>query len=196
MPGPQPAGLVGAVLRCYSRPWRRRHGDEAAEVAVLLMRDGVPARSIAWSYLKGAARQRLTPGPGRRFAAAAAALLAAASSLGVALAVLSASVPASAASSAQARITRRDDAAVRLATRLRCGDLLGATVKEALPALEALHVKITWVTGAGRTGGDAVPSGSSYVAGGRALGPGSISIRVSAARPAGQHGADGHARRC
>ncbi|MGH3121352.1 MAG: hypothetical protein ACRDND_10065, partial [Streptosporangiaceae bacterium] len=171
MPEPRRAGLVDAALRCYTRRWRTRHGDEAAEVALMLMRDGVPARSIAWSYLKGAARERLTPRPGRRFAAAAAALLASASSLGVTLALLTASVPASAASSAHARITRRDDSAARLVMLLNCGGLLGATVGEALPALEARHVKITWDLTGGRTGGDAVPSSSYYVAGGRALSP-------------------------
>ena len=200
MPEPRRAGLVGTALRCYPRQWRTRHGEEAAEVAVLLMRDGTPARSIAWSYLKGAARERLTPRPGRRLAAAAAALLAAASSLGVALVLLSATVPASAAS---ARISRRDDAAVRLARLLNCGRLLGAPVREALPSLEARHVAITWDIPAVRAGGDAVPgrshavpSGSYYVAGGRVLSPGSIAVRLSAARPAGHHGADGHAGPC
>ena len=195
MPGPRQPGLVDAVLRCYSRPWRRRHGDEAAEVALLLMRDGVPARSIAWSYLKGAARERLTLGPGRRFAAGAAALLAAAGSLGGALALLSASVPASAASSAHVRITRRDDGAARLVWLLGCGGLRGVTVKEALPALDALHVKIIWDTPAGAATEDALPSRSSYVAGGRVLSPGSVSIRVTAARPAG-HSADGRGGHC
>ena len=194
MPAARRPDLVGAVLRCYSRQWRRRHGDEAAEVALLLMRDGVPARSIAWSYLKGAARERLTLGPGRRFAAAAA--LAAAGSLGGALALLSASVPASAASSARARITRQDDPAARLVSLLQCGGLHGATVKDALPLLEARHVKITWEVPPGRAGGDALPSSSSYVAGGRVLSPDSVSIRVTAARPAGHAGVDGRAGRC
>ena len=174
MPEPRRAGLVGTALRCYPRQWRTRHGEEAAEVAVLLMRDGTPARSIAWSYLKGAARERLTPRPGRRLAAAA-----------------------------SARISRRDDAAVRLARLLNCGRLLGAPVREALPSLEARHVAITWDIPAVRAGGDAVPgrshavpSGSYYVAGGRVLSPGSIAVRLSAARPAGHHGADGHAGPC
>jgi hypothetical protein len=196
MPQPRRAGLVDTALRCYTRRWRTRHGDEAAEVALLLMRDGVPAHSIAWSYLKGAARDRLTPRPGGHFAATAAALLAVAGSLGVALALLSASVPASAASSVHARTARRDDAAARLVMLLNCGGLHGVTVKKALPSLQARHVKITWDIAAGRTGGDAVPGGSYYVAGGRALSPGSIAVRVTAARPAGHPGADGHAGRC
>ena len=59
--------LVQSVLRCYPAHWRRRHGDEAAELAALLIRDGTSAASIAWSYLAGAAREWLTPRPGRPF---------------------------------------------------------------------------------------------------------------------------------
>jgi len=46
---PRAARLVEAVLRCYPARWRRRHGEEAAELAALLIRDGTPAGSIAWS---------------------------------------------------------------------------------------------------------------------------------------------------
>ena len=102
MPGPPPGRVVGLALRCYPRRWRRRHGTEAAELAALLIADGVPARSVACSYLCAAARERLTPQPGHRLAAAAAAVLIAAGSLGVPLGLLSASAPASAASAAQA----------------------------------------------------------------------------------------------
>jgi hypothetical protein len=102
MPGLPPARVVGLALRCYPRRWRRRHGTEAAELAALLIADGVPPRSVAWSYLCAAARERLTPQPGHRLAAAAAAVLIAAGSLGVPLGLLSASAPASAASAAQA----------------------------------------------------------------------------------------------
>jgi hypothetical protein len=101
MPGLPPARVVGLALRCYPRRWRRRHGTEAAELAALLIADGVPARSVACSYLCGAARERLTPQPGHRLAAAAAALLIMAGSLGVPLGLLSASAPASAASAAR-----------------------------------------------------------------------------------------------
>jgi hypothetical protein len=66
MPGPRRARLVEAALRCYPQRWRSRHGDEAAELAGLLMRDGMPVRSIAWSYLMGAARARLALRPRRR----------------------------------------------------------------------------------------------------------------------------------
>ena len=50
------ARLVQAVLRCYPARWRRRHGDEAAELAALLLRDGTPAGRIAGSYLAPARR--------------------------------------------------------------------------------------------------------------------------------------------
>jgi hypothetical protein len=105
MPGLPPARMVGLALRCYPRRWRRRHGTEAAELAALLIADGVPARSVACSYLCAAARERLTPQPGHRLAAAAAAVLIVAGSLAVPLGLLSASAPASAASAARAHTT-------------------------------------------------------------------------------------------
>jgi hypothetical protein len=97
------ARLVQAVLRCYPARWRRRHGHEAAELAALLIRDGTPAGSIAWSYLAGAAREWLTPRPGRRLSTAACALLAAACLLGVSGDLLASAGPARAASTSQAR---------------------------------------------------------------------------------------------
>lgn len=90
--------LVESALRCYPRRWRSRHGEEAAEIAVLLIRDGSSARSVALSYLAGAARARLVLGPRRRIGAAVGALLLAGGSLGVPLALLSSSAPANAAS--------------------------------------------------------------------------------------------------
>jgi hypothetical protein len=100
--------LVESALRCYPQRWRSRHGDEAAEIASLLIRDGTPAHSIAWSYLLGAARARLVPTrlaswPRRRLGAAVGALLLAAGSLGVPLALLSSAAPANAASVAHSR---------------------------------------------------------------------------------------------
>jgi hypothetical protein len=103
MDGPRTARLVAAALRCYPSRWRRRHGDEAAELAALLIGDGTPAVSVALSYLAGAARERLTPRPGRRLSTAACALLVAACSLGVAAGLLAPPVPAKAASTTQAR---------------------------------------------------------------------------------------------
>jgi hypothetical protein len=103
MDDPQTARLVQAVLRCYPARWRRRHGDEAAELAALLIRDGTPAGSIACSYLAGAAREWLTPRPGRRPSAVACALLAAGCLLGISAGLLASTVPARAASTSQAR---------------------------------------------------------------------------------------------
>ncbi|MGH3205826.1 MAG: hypothetical protein ACRDP5_27800 [Streptosporangiaceae bacterium] len=93
--------LVATVLRCYPARWRRRHGDEAAELATLLIRDGTPAGWIAWSYLAGAVREWLTPRPGRRLSAVAGALLVAACSLGVSAGLLASAAPARAASTSQ-----------------------------------------------------------------------------------------------
>jgi hypothetical protein len=99
----QAARLVDAVLRCYPPRWRRRHGDEAAELAALLIRDGTRAGSIAWSYLAGAAREWLTPRPGRRLSAVACALLAVACSLGLSAGLLASAGPARAASTSRAQ---------------------------------------------------------------------------------------------
>jgi hypothetical protein len=99
--------LVTSALRCYPQRWRSRHGDEAAEIATLLIQDGTPAWSIAWSYLVGAARARLVTGLRHRLsAAAAAALLLASGSLGISLALLSLPASANAASSAHAHAAR------------------------------------------------------------------------------------------
>jgi hypothetical protein len=103
MPASRSMRLVESALRCYPRRWRSRHGDEATEIAILLIRDGTPARSVAWSYLMGAARTRLVIRPRRRLGAAAGALLLAAGSLGIPLALLSSTAPANAASVAHSR---------------------------------------------------------------------------------------------
>ena len=102
MDEPRAARLVETVLRCYPARWRRRHGEEAAELAALLIRDGTPAGSVAWSYLAGAARERFTPRPGRRLSTVACALLIAACSLGVSAGLLASTAPAT-ASTSQAR---------------------------------------------------------------------------------------------
>ena len=103
MPGARSMRLVDSALRCYPRRWRSRHGDEAAEIASLLIRDGTPARSVAWSYLMGAVRARLVIGQRRRLGVVAGALLLAVGSLGVPLALLSSPAPANAASVAHSR---------------------------------------------------------------------------------------------
>ena len=102
MDEPRTTRLVETVLRCYPARWRQRHGDEAAELAALLIRDGTPAGSIAWSYLAGAAREWLTPRPGRRLSTVACALLVAACSLGVSAGLLAPAASARAAGTSQA----------------------------------------------------------------------------------------------
>ncbi len=135
MPVTRAPRVVRIVLRCYPRLWRQRHGDEAAELAALLMRDGIPARSIAWSYTRGAARERLTPRPGRRLAAAATILLTAAGLVGGPLALLSATAPASAASATRAHVSHRDNAAAHPQPRWHCAAPLGEKApKAARPA--------------------------------------------------------------
>jgi hypothetical protein len=49
------ARLIQVAVRCYPQDWRDRHGDEAVELAALLVRDGGSAVSVACSYLSGAA---------------------------------------------------------------------------------------------------------------------------------------------
>jgi hypothetical protein len=80
--------VVERALRCYPARWRQRHGDEAAELAALLIGDGARAGSIALSYLVGAVREWLTPPPGHRLSTAACALLIAVSSLSVSAVLL------------------------------------------------------------------------------------------------------------
>jgi hypothetical protein len=103
MDDPRAGRLVETALRCYPARWRHRHGEEAAELAALLIRDGTPAGSVARSYLAGAAREWLTPPPGRRLTAVACALLVAACSLGASAGLLASAGPARAASTSQPR---------------------------------------------------------------------------------------------
>jgi hypothetical protein len=137
MPGRPPGRVVGLALRCYPRRWRRRHGTEAAELAALLIADGVPARSVACSYLWAAARERLTPQPGHRLAAAAAAVLIMAGSLGIPLGLLSASAPASAASAARGHTASPG-------TRPHCTGLPGPAGAPAQPALGQQRPASLW----------------------------------------------------
>jgi hypothetical protein len=125
MPGSRSMRLVESVLRCYPQGWRSRHGEEAAEIASLLIRDGTPVRSVAWSYLMGAARTRLVIQPRRRLGAAVGALLLAAGSLGVPLALLSSLAPANAASVARPHAAHSHPAQPRH-TGTRHGDQHGS----------------------------------------------------------------------
>jgi hypothetical protein len=138
MDDPRAARLVETVLRCYPARWRRRHGEEAAELAALLIRDGTPAGSVAWSYLAGAARERLTPRPGRHLTAIACALLVAACSLGVSAGLLASAAPARAASTSQAR------------GHAHCRPGPPGPVPGAAPAMSRPRVVI-WAAGHGRS---------------------------------------------
>jgi hypothetical protein len=138
MDDPRAARLVETVLRCYPARWRRRHGEEAAELAALLIRDGTPAISVAWSYLAGAARARLTLRPGRYLTAVACALLVAACSLGVSAGLLASAAPARAASTSQAP------------GRAHCRVGSPAPVPGVTPAMSRPQV-IIWEVGHGRS---------------------------------------------
>jgi hypothetical protein len=143
------ARLVEIVLRCYPARWRRRHGDEAAELAALLIRDGTPAGSIAWSYLAGAAREWLTPRVGRRLRTVACALLVAACSLGLSAGLLASAGPARAAirSQGSAAPTR---AASTSQARTQCQPGTLAPVPGVIAAAGRPQV-ITWEAGHGRS---------------------------------------------
>jgi hypothetical protein len=150
MPGSRAARLVETALRCYPARWRRRHGDEAAELATLLIRDGTPVGSVALSYFLGAARERLTPHAGRRLGTAVGrlcgkvsavgrlsgkvstvcALLAVACALGISAGVLTSTVPARAASTARA------------GDRAHCRPVPVATVRHENPARDRPRLKI------------------------------------------------------
>jgi hypothetical protein len=132
------ARLVETVLRCYPARWRRRHGEEAAELAALLIRDGTPAVSVAWSYLAGAAREWLTPRPGRYLTAVACALLVAACSLGVSAGLLASAAPARAASTSPAP------------AHVHCRPGSPEPVPGVIPAMSRPQV-IIWEAGHGRS---------------------------------------------
>jgi len=135
MDEPRTTRLVETVLRCYPARWRRRHGDEAAELAGLLIRDGTPAGSIAWSYLAGAAREWLTPRPGRRLSTVACALLVAACSLGVSAGLLAPAAPAKAAATGQARAS----AHCRPGPPVPVPDMIAALGRPQVIIWEAVH---------------------------------------------------------
>jgi len=145
-----PGRLVAAVLRCYPARWRSRYGDEAAELAELLIRDGTPARAVALSYLGGAARARLTGRPSRRVAAA---LIVAAGSLGAPLTLLSAGPAAGAAHVSRAPASRTGTRTAQQGTRgERCTARLGRA-SGARPAAARPGVPRAAISGTGRRHG-------------------------------------------
>ena len=143
------ARLLEIVLRCYPAGWRRRHGDEAAELAALLIRDGTPAGSIAWSYLAGAAREWLTPRGGRRLGTAACALLVAACSLGLSAGLLASAGPARAAITSQGSAAPAGAASTSRA-RTQCQPGTSARVPGVIAAVSRPQV-IIWEAGHGRS---------------------------------------------
>jgi len=153
------ARLVEIVLRCYPAGWRRRHGDEAAELATLLIRDGTPAGSIAWSYLAGAAREWLTPRVGRRLSTMACALLVAACSLGLSAGLLASAGPARAAITSQGSAVTRavgtnqaraSRAAGKSQARTQCQRATPAPVPGVLGGVSRPQVTL-WEAGHGRS---------------------------------------------
>ena len=145
-----PGRLVAAVLRCYPARWRSRHGDEAAELAELLIRDGTPARAVALSYLCGAARERLAGRPSRRVAAA---LIVAAGSLGAPLTLLCAGPAAGAAHVSRAPASRTGTRTAQQGTRgERCTARLGRA-SGARPAAARPGVPRAAISGTGRRHG-------------------------------------------
>jgi hypothetical protein len=79
---------------------------------------------------------------------------------------------------------------------LQCSAVRGESVQQALPALESLHVKIAWDTGTDTANRWPVPDGHYYVAGGTARSSISVSIRVTAHKPADSNAASGHGQHC
>ena len=137
---PRASRLVETVLRCYPARWRRRHGDEAAELAALLIRDGTPVASIAGSYLAGAAREWLTPHPVRRLRTVACALLVAACSLGVSAGLLAPAAPARAAPArAAATGQARPSAHCRPGPPVPVPDMVPALGRPQMIIWEAVH---------------------------------------------------------
>ena len=145
-----PGRLVAAVLRCYPARWRSRHGDEAAELAELLIRDGTPARAVALSYLGGAARARLTGKPSRRVAAA---LIVAAGSLGAPLTLLSAGPAAGAAHVSRAPASRAGTRTARTATHNQQCTARTDRASGARPAAARPGVPRAAISGTGRRHG-------------------------------------------
>lgn len=144
---PQPIRSVDLALRCYSRGWKERHGEEAAQVAQLLASDGVPAASIAFSYLGGAVRERFAPLGRRRWRARAAALLATASVVATSVAMSTAPAPAGAAGVVRVEVVDRTHAAGELKAAFRSHGFPIAVRQVAAPPAEVGSIVGTIVTG-------------------------------------------------
>src|SRR5208283_1092998 len=112
--------LVEAAVRCYPPRWRDRHGDEATELAQLLMRDGMSAAFVVCSYLRGAAREHLVTRQSGRLGRTVASLLVGATLIGIPLVLLDSSTAANASGiEVIAVISSRSDAAAQLESVFR-----------------------------------------------------------------------------
>ncbi len=138
---------VAIALYCYPKHWKARHGEEATELAQRLATDGVPAASIAFSYLGGAARARLAPLVTRRWRARAAALVATASIAAVSVAMSTASAPAGAAGVVRVEVTDRADAVADLTSSFRSHHFSIAVQEVPVPASQVGSIVAAWVTG-------------------------------------------------
>ena len=109
--------LVSAAIRCYPRPWRERHGEEAVELGRQLVSDGSPSPVVALSYLVAAGRERARL-EARRGRAAVGAAAAALSLLGAGTALLAPTAQASPVHTVQARVTQPSNAVAQLSAAL------------------------------------------------------------------------------
>ncbi len=136
---------VALALRCYPKHWRDRHGEEAARLADLLVRDGVPVASVVSSYLVWAVRQRMAPLAVR---ARAIVVLVAAALATLPVAVWVRPSPASATTGVvRAVITDRARAAGQLQAIFHSHHLLIAIRQVAVPAREAGSIVAVWTDG-------------------------------------------------
>jgi hypothetical protein len=140
---------VALALRCYPRSWKARHGDEAAELAWLLARDGIPAVSIAVSYFGGALRMRLGALAVRhwRGRARALAVLATGSVAALSLAVSTLPAPAGASGVVRVELASNSDAASQLMSTFRSHHFDIAVRQIVAPASQVGSIVAFWVTG-------------------------------------------------
>jgi hypothetical protein len=139
---------VSLALHCYPKHWKARHGDEAAELAQRLTSDGVPAASIAFSYLGGAVRERLAPLVSRRWQARTAALVAAVSVAAASLTMSTSPAPAGALGVVRVEITDRADAVSELTSAFRSHHFPISVRSVPVPTSQVGSIVAAWVTGA------------------------------------------------
>ncbi len=146
--GPQrQSRAVALALHCYPKPWRARHGEEATELAQRLASDGVPAASIAFSYLGGAIRARVAPLATRRWRARASVLVAAASVAAMSVALTTSPAPAGAAGVVRIEVTDRSAAVGDLTASFRSHHFSIAVRQVPVPVSQVGSIVAAWVTG-------------------------------------------------